>query len=257
MMSLGSLLIQWFSSLLFWDWVLVLCVALFGTMASLVRDAQIKAVFATLPVPFALAWLAVGRTIDITNAVSMFAVLLYAHGVRLFHDRWHWPILLSISMGVFLYSVTGAGFAHGLVHSEWAFLGVCALGMVLGLWILRHQHYDGGTPYRTPLHPVVKFLAVFGVVFGLVFLKSFLAGFTTFFPMMNTVTSYEMRRSLATQTRQIPVFLVAAGPMLVSMRYLEIGLHTSRWVTLGTGIFLYMMVFLPLNAWVRRQSMTA
>jgi len=118
---------------------------------------------------------------------------------------------------------------------------------------LKIQNYHVGVFYRTPLHPLPKFGAMFIVVFCLALLKHQLLGFTPFFPMMNSITSYEARHSLAVQCRQIPVFLVAGAPMLGLMRFLA----TLSWTpgaVLAGGVVLYMVVFIPVNAWVRKQG---
>lgn len=236
----------------FYDWLLVICVALFGTLSSFVRDPQIKAVYATVPLPFGLAWLAVGLPVAATNGMGAFLVLLYVHIVRICHDRFRVPIVAAIGFGITVYAGLGAFLVPRLPKQEWFFVFLCVLVMITGSILLRTHTYAQGVQHRTPLHPLPKFLAVFGVVFALALLKRTLQGFTPFFPMMNSVVSYEARHSLWTQCRQIPVFMVAAGPMLLVMRYTELA-GLNRFVVLSLGVVLYMLIFLPVNQWVRTQ----
>jgi len=238
----------------FWDWLLVLLVAAFGTISSFVRDPQIKAVFATVPVPFGLAWLAVGLPVGVYNAAGMFLVLVYVHTVRIFHEKGI-PILVSIGLGISTYIVGGLFLIQYLLDEPWVFHILTAMAAGTGILLLKIQRHHIGTPYRTPLHPIPKFLAMFGVVYGLALIKQWLLGFTPFFPMMNSITSYEARHSLWVQCRQIPVFLVAAWPMLEVMYSAERHWHWGRAWVLTSGVVLYMVVFLPINHWLRRQTM--
>ncbi|HSQ41948.1 MAG TPA: hypothetical protein VLM37_06695 [Fibrobacteraceae bacterium] len=239
----------------FFDWLLILCVSVFGTFSSKVRDPQIKAVFATVPVPFSLVWLAVGLPVASSNVAGSFLILAYVHGVRILHDRAHVPIIPSIAFGIALYAGIGALLAHRIPDNLSVFLFLSALSLLSGALILVFQNYRSGVFYRTPLPPLPKFVSIFCVVTGLVWIKGLLVGFAPFFPLMNSVISYEARHSLPTQCRQIPVFMVAASPMLVWMRFAECSWNWPRGWVLATGVTLYMLVFLPLNAKVRKLGM--
>jgi hypothetical protein len=168
-----------------------------------------------------------------------------------------WPIIPSIAVGVITYVVIGTLSAQRIPPGGMLFGVLCMLSSLLGAVLLLRQDYRAGVHYRTPLHPVPKACAIFSVVVLLAIFRRFLLGFTPFFPIMNSVTSYEARHSLATQCRQIPVFLVAAGPMLALMRYLEVYVGLARGWVLTCGVVLYMIVFLPINAWVRHKTLTA
>lgn len=233
--------------------MLVLVVASFGTISSFVRDPQIKAVFATVPVPFGLAWLAVGLPVGVFNAAGMFLVLVYVHSVRILHEK-GMPILISIALGISIYIGGGLLLVQFLPNESWVFHTISIAAAMTGLLLLKTQRKHSGVPYRTPLHPVPKFLAMFSVVYGLALIKKWLLGFTPFFPMMNSITSYEARHSLWVQCRQIPVFLVAAWPMLEWMYFSERYWGWSRGWVLSGGVTLYMVVFMPLNQWLRKQT---
>jgi len=239
----------------FYDWLLILCVTAFGTVSSFVRDPQIKSVFATVPVPFSLGYLAVGLPIMGANIVGAFLLLAYAHTARILHDRFKWPIVPSIAVGVSTYVLIGAFFAKRVPAGGLLFVSLCVMCSLCGIFLLWKQDYHAGVQYRTPLHPLPKACAIFSVVVVLAMLRHFLLGFTPFFPIMNSVTSYEARHSLATQCRQIPVFLVPAGFMLGLMRYLEVTVGVARCWVLTSGVLLYLTIFIPINAWVRKKTL--
>jgi len=71
--------------------------------------------------------------------------------------------------------------------------------------------------------------------------------------MMNSVVSYESRHSLGDQCRQIPLFLIAAPVMWISMRYAETIGKLNHWLVLAIGVTLYMIIFWPLNQELKRR----
>lgn len=236
----------------FWDWLLIVVVALFGTISSFVKDPQIKAVYATVPVPFSLAWLAVGLPVNVNNAAGVLLVLVYVHVVRVAYQMGI-PIIFAIAIGIAFYVSGGVLMVKTLPQSEWLFVFLLIFAFVLGVVLLKTQKMHLGSQYRTNLNPIVKFASLFSVVFVLALIKKSLLGFTPFFPMMNSITSYEARHSLWVQCRQIPVFMVAVPWMLASMRYLELYVTSNRFMVLSVGVLLYMIVFLPTNKWLRKQ----
>ena len=64
----------------------------------------------------------------------------------------------------------------------------------------------------------IKFPAIMAVIFALVQFKRQLGGFTTAFPMVGIVATYEGRHSLWTNVRRIPWILVIMVPMLITIR---------------------------------------
>ena len=64
------------------------------------------------------------------------------------------------------------------------------------------------------------------------------------FPMVGTIAAYEARHSLWTISRQIPVLMVTAGPIMAAMWLAQHFLHASIPVSLlvGWGIFLAIMI---------------
>jgi hypothetical protein len=63
------------------------------------------------------------------------------------------------------------------------------------------------------------------------------------FPMVGTIAVYEARRSLWTISRQIPILIVTAGPMMAAMWLVQHFFHASIPLSLlaGWGVFLSIM----------------
>ena len=66
-----------------YDWLLVFMVTALGTLSAYLKDPQLKAVTATIPIPCGFAYIAVGLPMGTENAVSGFMCMLYVHIVRL------------------------------------------------------------------------------------------------------------------------------------------------------------------------------
>ena len=71
----------------FYDWLLVFMVTALGTISAYLKDPQLKAVTATIPIPCGFAYIAVGLPMGTENAVSGFMCMLYVHIVRLLHYK--------------------------------------------------------------------------------------------------------------------------------------------------------------------------
>lgn len=236
-----------------YDLLLLVAVTALGTFAAYIKDPQVKAGMGTIPIPFSCAWLAVGAPVDLSNALGSFLILAYVHLVRVQHDRLNIPIIPAIALGIGAYAGLGALLYRFVEPSEARFYLANALSMVLGAWLYATQDYRAGVSYRTPLSPPLKAGAIAGVLLLLIFLRKFLGGFAPFFPMMGSVTSYESRHSLKDQCRQMSLFMVAAPPMLMAMRYTQIQLHWAKGFVLLIGVCCYMAVYWPLNLSVRRR----
>lgn len=236
-----------------YDLLLLVAVTALGTVSAYIRDPQVKAGMATIPIPFACAWLAVGAPVDTSNALAQFLVVAYAHAVRGLHDHLKVPIVPAIGLSVMAYSVTGAVLFAWVPHSDTLFWGLNFLAVLVGFALFFGQNYQAGTPYRTPLPVPYKAGAIAGVLVFLITIKKALGGFATLFPMMGSITSYESRYSLKDQCRQLSIFLAAGPALLAPMRYTQVVLGWSKGWVLLTGVCCYMAVYWPLNRAVRRR----
>ena len=230
-----------------YDWLLIFMVTALGTASAYMKDPQLKAVAATIPIPCGFAYIAVGLPMGTANAISALLCLMYVHVVRIGHNRLHIPIVPSIIIGLAIFVVIGTTLQPIVPDNEPVFFAVCLFDFLLGVLIYFKQPYKSGVPYKTPLPVYIKAPAIALVVSGLMVIKRLMGGFCTSFPMMNSIVSYESRYSLGDQCRQLPLFLIAGPFMFVEMRLLETRLGLNHWIVLLCGYILFAFIYWPLN----------
>ena len=238
----------------FYDWLLVFMVTALGTLSAYLKDPQLKAVTATIPIPCGFAYIAVGLPMGTANAISGFMCLLYVHIVRILHYKVKVPIVPSINAGLAVFVALGTFLMPRIPDTEASFIGACAFDFIVGIIFFQKQSYKSGVRYKTPLPVYIKAPAIAAVVSGLMLIKRLMGGFCTSFPMMNSIVSYESRYSLGDQCRQLPLFLIAGPVMFVEMRYLEIGLGLNHWIVLLCGYILFATIYWPLNKELKRRN---
>ena len=241
----------------FYDWLLVFMVTALGTLSAYLKDPQLKAVTATIPIPCGFAYIAVGLPMGTANAISGFMCLLYVHIVRILHYKVKIPIVPSIVAGLAFFVALGTFLMPRIPEGEAYFIAVCVFDLVVGIILFQKQSYKSGTRYKTPLPVYIKAPAIAGVVAGLMLIKRLMGGFCTSFPMMNSIVSYESRFSLGDQCRQLPLFLIAGPFMFAEMRYIEIFLHLNHWIVLLCGYVLFAAIYWPLNKELKRRNEAA
>ena len=74
-----------------WDLVLVVVVSIQATILAYLHHPLWKGFMLLLPMPFTVAFLALGRPVDATNILGLVTLLIYTHGVRLLHDQMGCP----------------------------------------------------------------------------------------------------------------------------------------------------------------------
>ena len=211
-----------------YDWLLIFMVTALGTLSAYLKDPQLKAVTATIPIPCGFAYIAVGLPMGAANAISGFMCFLYVHIVRILHYKIKVPIVPSIIAGLAFFVIMGTFLMPRIPNTEACFIGACLFDLIVGIVVFQKQTYKSGVRYKTPLPIYIKAPAIASVVSGLMLIKQLMGGFCTSFPMMNSIVSYESRFSLGDQCRQLPLFLIAGPFMFVEMRYLEIGLASEQ-----------------------------
>ena len=241
----------------FYDWLLVIVVTTLGTISAYLKDPQLKAVTATIPIPCGFAYIAVGLPMGAANAISGFMCLLYVHIVRILHYKVKGPIVLSILAGLAFFVTFGTFLMPRIPDSEPFFIGVCIFDCLVGIILFQTQTYKPGVRYKTPLPVYIKAPAIAFVVSGLMLIKRLMGGFCTSFPMMNSIVSYESRYSLGDQCRQLPLFLIAAPFMFVEMHFIETRLGLNHWIVLLCGYALFAAIYWPLNQELRRRVRAA
>ena len=237
-----------------YDWLLVFMFTALGTLSAYLKDPQLKAVTATIPIPCGFAYIAVGLPMGTENAVSGFMCMLYVHIVRILHYKVKVPIVPSIIAGLAFFVALGTFLHARIPEGEAYFIGACVFDFVIGVIFFQKQKYKAGVRYKTPLPVYIKAPAIAGVVSGLMFIKRLMGGFCTSFPMMNSIVSYESRYSLGDQCRQLPLFLIAGPFMFATMRYIEIGFGLNHWIVLLIGYIVFALIYWPLNKELKRRN---
>ena len=75
-----------------WDFVLMVVVTIMATLIAYLDKPKWKAFVLSLPIPFTLAVMAVGKPIGIANVMGLLLLLAYTHSVRILHQRVMMPI---------------------------------------------------------------------------------------------------------------------------------------------------------------------
>lgn len=220
------------------DAALLFSVTAMGVAVAYLREPEHKATVLMLPVPFSLAMLSVGRPIDAANVLAIPSLFGYTLLVWLLHDRLRVPILAAITASAGCYCLAGMAIAQRGPTGGAAFwtatVATIAIGAVL-VWRLPDRE---ARPHRTPLPVWIKTPAVAAVIGGLIEIKHLLGGFTTMFPMVGVVASYESRHSLWTIVRRIAWLLVLMPPMMAAIRLLQPHVGTPTAVVLAWPVFL-------------------
>ena len=229
-----------------WDVLLVGVVTAQSLLVAYCESPKWKGLFLSVPVPFTVIALSVGRPIDASNIVALFVLLTYTQAVRLLHERVGVPIVVAIAISLTLYVVIGWASSDVVPSTDMTFGLACAITVPAGLVLHRLFAATTESSYRTTLPIALKLPVIFAVVGFLISIKHGLAGFAPMFPLVSVVGAYETRHSLWTLARTVPVLMVALPPMLIVTRL------TQSSVGLGWGLALGWIAYLPLLYWIRR-----
>ena len=238
-----------------WDLLLVLVVSAQALLLAYAVDPRWKAVYSTLPLPFTVAYLAVGLPVAATNMLALPLLLLYYQVVRVLYQRWNVPIVPAIALAVLTYGVVGAVLAQALSSTEATFWLASAAVWLAGIVFLAKNPRRTEAGHRSPLPIYLKLPITVALVALLVFIKSLLAGFATLFPLVGTVAAYEARYSLGTVGRQLPVLFIAMVPMMAAIRLAQPLLGVG--VALAAGWLVFLVLYVPLTwaSWFRQEGL--
>lgn len=234
-----------------WDVALAAVVSLQATLLAYVHNPKWKGFVLSLPVPFTMASLSLGRPVDATNMVGALLLLAYTHAVRLLYVRAGVPIILSIVISAGAYCVAGSLLATVLPQGDAAFWISAACVFIVGLVLYKFQPHREEPGHRSPLPVWIKLPIIVGVVSFLVVMKQYLRGFMTVFPMVGLVAAYEARKSLWTITRSIPFLMLPMVPMLSAMRLVQGSLGQGRALAIGWAVFLSILLPLARKTWFK------
>ena len=236
----------------FYDLLLGIVVTLQAAALAYLHQPRWKALILTLPFPFTVASLAIGRPIDATNVLGLVLLLIFTNAVRRLHHSFKLPIFASIACGVVLFCGLGIFLAPLIPTSPTMFWASVILVMLLAKGVLSLMPPREEPGHRTPLPLWLKLPLIAVVVLGIVLLKSRLQGFLTFFPMVGVFAAYEARHSLWTMSRQIAIIMLTMPPLMIACYLtqniwgLEIGLAIG-WLAFGGALWVW-------NMWERQSE---
>ena len=226
-----------------WDAVLVVVVTLQSLAMAYAESPKWKRLFLTLPLPFTVIVLSVGRPIDGSNFLSILVLFAYTQLCRVLHARLGTPIVFTIALGVAFYTVTGFVLADLVPTGDRAFwigsIIIVAIGFALHFALKRVDE----TPIRTTLPLRAKLPLLLAVSTLLVLLKNGLQGFAGFFPLVSVIAAYETRTTLWTLAKPAPILMITLTPMLIVARLVQepYGLGTG----MAAGWIAFLFALLP------------
>ena len=226
-----------------WDILLITVVSLQATVMAYLYAPKWKALMISLPIPFTISAMAVGRQVDITNVLGFVLLVMFTHGVRILHYHLRLPIIASIVIAALGYCGIGWGLAKVTPNGEAAFWIACITVFLAAVLLFIFSPHRDEPGHREPMPVWIKLPLTVLVTIALVLMKKGLHGFMTLFPLVGVFAAYEARRSLWTISRQIPVVVITMMPMVVVSRV------TQPFVGLGLSLFFawiaFLLVFIP------------
>lgn len=238
----------------FWDVMLVVAVSVQATTLAYMYDPRWKAFLLSLPIPFTIASLAVGRPIDATNVLGLVVLLIFTNAVRLLYHRLHFPIVAAIVASAALYCAIGWGVGLVLPAGNLVFWISSLATLLLALYMLRHFPHREEQGHRSPLPVYIKLPIIVCVICTLVLIKQGLKGFMTVFPMVGVVAAYEARHSLWTISRQIPILMIILVPMMVTIHIAQGWVGFGNALALGWVVMLSMLIPITRYRWSTEQA---
>lgn len=231
----------------FWDILLLITVTLEAVLLAYISAPRWKAFFLGLPIPFSISFMAVGMPLDATNVTAVLLVFAYTHGVRILHYQLRLHILLSILLAAAAYSIIGAFLAGYMPRTEpvfWIAVGAAFITAVLGF---RYTPDHVEPSHKTSIPLQIKIPLTFLLVLAIILSKKYLQGFMTAFPMLGVFGSYEGRKSLWTNCRQMPLLLVVFIPLMLTIRFLQPHLGQGFALLLGWIPVLIIVITIFIN----------
>lgn len=232
-----------------WDIILLFAVSTMSVILAYAENPKIKAFIFSLPIPFSIASLSLGRPVDTTNVMGLILLLAFAHSVRILHLNVKINIVIAIIISAIGYCVIGSILAAVIPVNEWTFWITFSAVIVLALYLYTTTPEPVEPGYKSPLPVWIKFPAVLGVVAKLVVIKNILQGFMTVFPMVGVVAAYESRYSLWTICRQVPVIMLTLGPMIAVIHVVQDYVPYGFALAIGWVIMLSILIPFSRNIW--------
>ncbi|MCE9613725.1 MAG: hypothetical protein K8T26_05580 [Lentisphaerae bacterium] len=238
-----------------YDYLLIVVVTLQATLLAYTHAARWKVFVLSLPFPFTVACLAVGRPVGIAHQSGLLLLLAFCHLVRVLRDRFGVPIVPAIAAAGAGYGAVAVWLAPRLPQGEAAYWGTAVLVMLTGGVLLRLATGARAEGQRTSLPLLLKLPAIAAVVIVLIILKQRLQGFMAMFPMVTVIAAYECRRCLWSICRQIPVIMLTTTPMMAACHIVQRPWGLGWGLVAGWAVFL--LVLRPVHRWAWRAESVA
>jgi hypothetical protein len=213
-----------------WDILLFVAISGMGVVIASLHDPRWKALMLSLPIPFTISFLSVGRPLDATNVTALNLLLGYTYSVYGLHRGLRVPIVPAIFLSAGGYCALAGVLARVMPRTPAAFWLACAGTVALAATLHACVPPRDEPGHRNPLPLPARSAAIGGVVIVLVLLKGVIQGFMTVFPMVGVLASYEARHSLWTNCRQIPIIMLTLTPMMIAINLAQGAL---RWPVAG------------------------
>jgi hypothetical protein len=230
-----------------WDVTFVVVASFHATGIAYVAQPRWKALLATLPLPFTIAVLAVGRPVGPSNVLGLLLLVLFLQEVRWLHNQKSVPIVPAIALSALTFGVLGGLITPVLPDTAAMFWITASAAWLLAAVFLFRMPSRTEIGHRSPLPVYLKLPIVVMIVVALLVVKELLQGFVTVFPIVTIVAAYEARHSLWTLGRQLSVLLVAMIPMIAAIRLAEVSLSIGPALLVGWGVFL--ALYVPITWW--------
>jgi len=212
-----------------------------ATVLAYLHSPRLKALVYALPLPFTAATLTLGNAPDATHICGLAALLLYIWLARFLYVHLHLPVVGAVALSALAYLVAGWLVGRSVPPGDMAFAATAAPLLCFAVLLLICLPPREEPGYRTSLPPWVKLPLTTGIVLLLLATKQVLRGFVATFPYVGVFAVYEARHSLWTLARQMPVFIVAAVPMMTLIRLTTPRLGLPGALTAGWVAFLFVL----------------
>jgi len=237
-----------------WDLILVVAVSLQGTVLAYLPQPRLKALLFTIPVPFTVIALGLGRPLAAGNVLALVVVIFYTQSVRFLHCRMRLGIVPAIALSLLGYCLIGWAGAQVVPCTPAAFwlasAGTLTVGLILYLLLPPRSEPE----HRTRLPVWKKLPLILAVVFLLVVVKEELRGFATVFPLLGVVGAYEGRHCLWTLALQVPIVILGLVPLMVVTYLLQDHLGLAPSLLMGWVVFLSVLALLTRRQWASRPA---
>ncbi len=226
----------------YYDWLLIAVVSVQGTLLAYIHHPRLKAFMLNLPFPFTVACLAVNRPVGIQNITAFILLFVYTYLVYYLHKKLRIWIVAAIVAAAAVYCVAASLLAPVLPQGSlwfWVAVMVVFTGAVAALFFMPSKPEQG---QRSRMPAPLKLIIIISVVILLIIMKKWMEGFITLFPMVGVVASYECRKSLWTNVRQIPILTLLLLPLQLTCYLVEPYWGLGRGLLAGWVVFLIIVV---------------